>query len=170
MKMNLSKKNIKSILILSSAVFNFIALAFTTLSASHKTLGGIEKYFANGFTLAFSDCPLVIEDIGGWLGAYSKFHFFASSAVILLLATVALFRRSLDFGGFGVAAVIISLVTSLVYMINGIAANVIASDYATLYYEHYTLAPIGFALVLISALSCVFVHLFMADEDAVQKT
>ena len=100
-----------------------------------------------------------------WLTYYSRFHFFLSLAVILGLAVVALVRKKFHFGGYGLAAVIISVITSLVYMINGIVANVLASDYASLYYEHHTLAPIGFILVALSAIAIFLVELYMPAEE-----
>ena len=164
MRTYLSKQNIKEAFVLFAAVFNFIALLFTTVSATHTTLAGVERYYANGFTLAFSDCPEVCEEMKNWLMCYSRVHFCISLAVILTLAVIAIARGRLRFGGFGIAAVIISLVTSLVYMINGVVANYLAADYATLYYEHYTLAPLGFVLVLASAIAALLVHLFMNEK------
>jgi hypothetical protein len=157
-----TKPNIKNALAAITALLNFIILSFATVSASHRSLtDGVEHYFANGFTLAFSECPPVCDGMKNWLAYYSRFHFFFSLAVILGLAAVALIKKKFHFGGYGLAAVIISVVTSLIYMINGIVANVIASDYASLYYEHYTLAPLGFALVALSAIALFFVELYI---------
>lgn len=162
----MTKNNIKGGLVALTAVLNFLILLFTTVSATQTTVSGDEHFYANGFTLAFSDCPPVCDAIRNWLSFYSRFHFFISLAVILALAVVALVSMKFRFGGYGTAAVILSLVTSLVYMINGIVANSLAADYASpLSYTHHTLAPLGFALVALSALGLLLVHIFV-EEDA----
>ncbi len=162
-----TKSNIKNALVAFVALMNFVTLAFATVSASHRSLSaGTERYFANGFTLAFSECPPICDGMKNWLTYYSRFHFFLSLAVMLCLAVVALVKKKFHFGGYGLAAVIISVITSLVYMINGIVANVLAADYASLYYEHYTLAPLGFALVALSAIAIFLTELYMPEEEA----
>lgn len=165
MEKYMTKGNIKSALVLLTAFLNFLILLFTTVSATQRTVTGDEHFFANGFSLAFSDCPPICDSIKNWLTFYSRFHFLISLAVILALAVLALVSGKLRFGGCGVAAVIISLVTSLIYMINGIAANSVAADYASpISYTHYTLAPLGFALVALSALGLLLVHIFVAED------
>jgi len=167
MEKYLTKSNIKGGLVALTAILNLLILLFTTVSAEQRTVSGEERFLANGFTLAFSDCPPICEEIGNWLSFYSRFHFFISLAVILGLAVVALVSMKFRFGGFGVAAVIVSLITSLVYMINGIAANALAAEYASSFsYTHYTLAPLGFALVALSALGLLLVHIFVAEDEA----
>ena len=162
----LTKSNIKNSLAALTAILNLAILAIPTVAATHKTLlAGTEHYFANGFTLAFSDCPPICDEIKHWLEFYNLAHFFISIAVIVGLATVVFIKRKFELGGYGFTAVIVSLATSLFYMVNGIIANSIASDYATLYYESYTLAPLGFALVAASALGLLLAHLFLPDEE-----
>ena len=166
MEKYMTKENIKGGLVALTAVLNFLILLFTTVSATQTTMSGEEHFSANGFTLAFSDCPPVCDAIKNWLAFYSRFHFFISLAIILALAVVALVSMKFRFGGYGLAAVIVSLVTSLIYMINGIVANSLAADYASpLSYTHYTLAPLGFAFVALSAIGLLLVHIFM-EEDA----
>ena len=165
-KKYLTKNNIKSGLVLLTAVLNFAILLFAVVSATQKNLSGDESFFANGFTLAFSECPPICDALKNWLGFYSRFHFFISLVVILVLVLIATKRKKFSFGGYGIAAVIVSLVTSLVYMINGIAADSLAGEYASpLSYTHYTLAPLGFALVALSAVALLLVH-FLMNESA----
>ena len=165
MEKYLTKSNIKGGLVMLTALLNFLVLLFTVVEGEHITMSGEESFFANGFTLAFSDCPPICEALENWLSFYSRFHFFISLALVLALTVAVFVTGRLRFGGYGVAAVIFSLITSLIYMINGIAANALAADYASsIYYTHYTLAPLGFALVLISALGLLLVHLFISED------
>ena len=166
MEKYLTKSNIKGGLVILTAVLNLLVLLFTAVAGEQITMSGEERFFANGFTLAFSDCPPICEALEAWLSFYSRFHFFISLALILSLAVIVFVTGRLRFGGYGLAAVILSLVTSLVYMVNGIAANSLAADYASpIYYTHYTLAPLGFALVAISALGLLLVHLLMPEDS-----
>ena len=82
---------------------------------------------------------------------------------VLILSYVATFGENI-LGLIGFASVMISLALSVFYMVNGIIANNLASDYASLYYECHTLAPLGFALVAASALGLLLSHLFLADD------
>ena len=162
---HLTKSNIKNALTALTALLNLIILAFPTVSATHKTLSqGTERYFANGFTLAFSECPPVCDEIKNWLSFYNLAHFIIGVCIIAALAAVVIIKKRFEFGGIGFASVMISLALSVFYMVNGIIANNLASDYASLYYECHTLAPLGFALVAASALGLLLSHLFLADD------
>ena len=166
MKINVTKRNIKSALTVLTVLFNFIILALPSVSASHQTASGVESFFANGFTFAFGECPPVCDAMKNWLTYYSRFHFFVSIALILVLCVVAVIQKGCRFGFFGVWTSAVAFLTSLIYMVNGLVADHLASFYASpLYYTHFTLAPVGFGLVAFFVIANLFVHFFMKNDE-----
>ena len=161
----LNKTNLKALLVSLIAVFNFLTLLLPIVDAAHTTLEGVDRYFANGFTLAFDGFPVVCESMGYWLVLSSIVHFSLSLAVIVMVGTALALKRGRGLRGFGPLAVIIALCQSIVYMINGIAANSLAADFQSLYYTHYTLAPVGFVLIFLLSVTWFAVHFFMSDSE-----
>ena len=157
------KKPTSSLAALGVALMNFIALAFTIVKGIQETKSGTEKFFANGYTLIFSDCPTELDSIGGWLVIYSKLYFFVAIAIALGLAASLLLKKELNFGKAGTATTIISSVMAVGYMINGIAANAEVSGYASLYFTSYTLAFIP-AIIIIALASAQF-YLARQEKD-----
>jgi hypothetical protein len=158
------KKPTSSLAALGVALMNFIALAFTIVKGIQETKSGTEKFFANGYTLIFSDCPTELDSIGGWLAIYSKLYFFVAIAIILGLALSFFMKKELNFGKAGTATTIISSIMAVGYMINGIAANAeVSESYSPLYFNSYTLAFIP-AIIIIALASAQF-YLARQEKD-----
>ena len=169
MKIKTENKKIKSrtlsnYTVIALAVLNLLALAFTVVRGGIDYLVESEFYYANGFSLAFSGYPLIVEKVGVWLRIYSAAHLVFALVLLLMLGVFFLSKRTLDFGGLGLFSVITSFVLSALYMTHGIIAFLTASDYATGYYECSTAAFIPFILSLILT-AAYFILKYRAPEE-----
>ena len=160
------KKSLLSGIVLALAALNIIALAFTVVKGEIDYLLGSELHYANGFTLAFSGYPVIADGVGVWLRIYCVFHFIAAALLLLSLGAVALRKRALDFGGFGIFSVISSFVLSVLYMVHGIIALSEASDDAggSEYYHSSTFAFVPFIFSLILAVVYFYAR-YKAPEE-----
>ena len=138
------KSSAESGIVLLMAALNVLTLAFTVVRGGIEYLSESEFYFSNGLTLAFSGYPVIVDKIGIWLRIYSAGHFTIAIMLILALGIFAMVKHSFKFGRLGVASVIISAALSIFYMVHGIIAYSIASDYAVGYYECSTAAYVPF--------------------------
>ena len=160
------KKSLLSGIVLALAALNILALAFTVVRGGIDFLLESEYHYANGFTLAFSGYPVIVDGVGVWLRIYSAFHFCAALALLIFLGVSALAKRSLDFRGSGLFTVIASLLLSILYMVHGIIALSAASDYAggSEYYSSSTAAFLPFIFTLILAVAYFYVR-YKAPEE-----
>jgi hypothetical protein len=149
-----TKETIISGLTAAAVLVNFLTLLFTVIKGGADYLSASERYFANGITLAFSGYPIIIEDCGVWLSVYSKFHFVASLGLILLLVVFWCVNQK-PFGKIEIASFIVCEAMSLTYLINGCAAYSVASEFADLYFDIYTLAFLPF--IIITVLFCAVI-------------
>ena len=168
-----TKQAIVAILMASVALINFLTLLFAIVSAEEMHLvEATEYHFANGFTLAFGECPVVIDAYQHWLFFYSMLHFVLSLLLIAALALHALLKPGKPFGKLGGFSCFMAVLMSLIYMITGLAANSVASEYASLYYDNYTLAYIPFILIVTLVLAIILVKWNVSDDfvfDFVKK-
>ena len=158
------KSALESGTVIAVAALNVLALLFTMVRGGIEYLLDSEFYFSNGFTLAFSGYPVIVDDFGVWLRIYSAVHFVVAIGLILVLCVFALAKRSFDFGRLGVFTVITSASLSLLYMIHGIIAYSVASDYAAEPYECSTAAFIPFILSIALTLAFFLVR-YKAPEN-----
>ena len=160
-----AKQGIVALITAVIALMNFLTLFFAIVSA-RRTLfgGGVEKTFENGFTLAFGECPVMIDDLQNWLPFYCLVHFIISLALIALLGLRFAVGRKPYFGKTGAFADFAALVMSLVYMISGISANSVASGFAKDYFTSYTLAYLPFILITVSIIALIAIKLYMPDD------
>ena len=150
----IKKSTVESTVVLAMAALNVLTLLFTVVRGGIEYLLDSEFYFSNGFTLAFSGYPVIVNDFGVWLRIYSAAHFAVAVALIIALAASLLIKRSFKFGRLGVFTVITSASLSLLYMVHGIIAYCQAADYAAAPYECSTAAFVPFIL------SCVLAAAF----------
>ncbi len=162
----LKKKSVLSGIIIAFAALNILTMAFTVIKGGINHLLESEFYFANGFTLAFSGYPVIVDEVGVWLSIYSAVHFAIALALILALSVFALAKRSFDFGRFGTFSVISSVLLSILYAVHGIIAYSAASDYAggSQYYSCSTAAFVPFIISLILAVAFFLVK-YKAPEE-----
>ena len=125
-----NKTKILSALVLFAVALNVLALVFTVIRWETRYLSGVESYYANGFTLIFKGYPPVVEGVGSVLRALSVTYLVLAASLAIALGIRYLLKRSLDFGRFGVFAIISSAVLSVLYMVIGIVAHSVASDFA----------------------------------------
>lgn len=147
------KSLLESCIVLASAALSLFSLLFTMVRGGIEYLLESEFYFSNGFTLAFSGYPVIVNDFGVWLRIYSVMHFAIALALIFTLGISALVKHSFKFGQLGVFTVITSASLSLLYMIHGIIAYSVAADYAAGSYECSTAAFIPFILSIVLAVA-----------------
>ena len=158
------KSSVESAVVIAIAVLNVLTLAFTIVRGGIEHLLESEFYFSNGFTLAFSGYPVIVNNSGAWLRIYSAAHLAVSLTLILVLGAFIMIKHSFKFGRLGTAAVITSVSLSLLYMVHGIIAYAEASEYAMGPYECSTAAFIPF--VLSAALTVSF---FLVKYKAPEK-
>ena len=142
----IDKRLLESGIVLAAAALGLISLLFTVVRGGIEYLLDSEFYFSNGFTLAFSGYPVIVDEFGVWLRIYAAIHFAIALGIILALGVFALVKHSFNFGRLGIAAVITSASLSLLYMVHGIIAYSFAADYAAEPYECSTAAFIPFIL------------------------
>ena len=159
-----TKNAIVASLIFAAAVLNFLTLLFTVVRGSYRILAGTQSYYSNGFTLAFSGYPIQIEGCGDWLRVWSVFHFSTSVLIILLLVLRAAVKPGKPFGKLGVFAVVTSLLSSLVYLINGFVAHAEAAKFALLYHTSFTAAYIPFIFILLLTVAISAVKMKMPED------
>ena len=167
--MNTKKKVIKKEYVLAAiaalaSLMNLITPLFTVVRGGSDFLSGSEYFYANGYTLAFDGYPVIVEGCGAWLRVYCVFHLCVALVAVIMIALVALIKRSLSLRGFGIASVIISAVMSLMYTVNGFIAYGAASDYAGLYYECSTAAFIPLVISVFVTVSYFVIIKKMPDE------
>ncbi len=158
-----TKEIIMAAILSSILLMNMLALCFAVVSGGITYLSGSESYFANGFTLAFDGYPIIVEGCGMWLRASSILHFIVA---VLEIVTLAIYFavRGFKFGKLALALCIISEAFSVLYMINGIIAYSVASDYASLYFDVSTLAFIPFILITLLFAAALIVKKKMPDN------
>ena len=140
--------------VIALAALNILALAFTVVKGGIEYLIESEFYFANGFSLAFSGYPIIVEKVGTWLRIYSAAHFAIARLLALMLGIFALVKRSVDFGRLGVFAVIASLVLSVLYMTHGIIAYSVLCNLLTPFIRITSVpAPLILAPILLKKLA-----------------
>lgn len=125
-----NKTKILSAFVIFTVAMNVLALVFTVIRWETRYLSGVESYYANGFTLVFKGYPPVVEGCGSVLRALSVIHLILSVSLAIALGIRYLLKRSLDFGRFGVFAIISSSILSVLYMVIGIIAHSVASAFA----------------------------------------
>lgn len=177
MKKNLTaKRAIIAILIGAIAIMNLLAPLFAIISARETTLHigsnvpeserySFEYTFANGFTLLFDECPVMIDEYAHWFWFSSLLHFIIAVFCVVVLLLLFFIRRGKPFGKFGGFSCFLAFATSLIYMINGINADSVADKYAgDINFWAYTLAYIPFIVITILIIAVVLVT-FNLDED-----
>lgn len=163
-----AKQAIIMALTAAMALVNFLALAFTLVSGEFHSLSADESFFENGFTLAFGEAYIAVEECGAWLEFYCLLHFVLSLAAIAALALRALLRSGKTFGFVGVVAVALSAVTSTAYFVSGCVASSIAEKFGGGCYEVVSLAFLPFATVLIMLAALFAVQFLMPDDYVIR--
>ena len=161
---SVKKNDVLTTLVFVTVILNILALAFTVVRGRIQFLSGSESYFANGFTLVFDGYPAIVEGCGNTLRVCLSLYFGLSVLLALSIAVLCLVKRSFDFGRFGLFAVIASLILSVLYMVFGIVAYSVASDYARLYYECSTAAFWPFVLSALLSISYFWAKYRMPDQ------
>lgn len=146
-----------------AVLVNFLTLLFTVIRWGADYVSGSERYFASGITLAFNGYPIVIEGCGEWLSLYSRFHFAASLAIILLLIIFWCVTQK-PFGKIGIVSLILCEVMSLTYLINGCVAYSVAAEFADLDFELYTLSFVPFIIITVLFCAVIAVKRKMPDD------
>lgn len=175
MKQNLTaKRAIIAILIGAIAIMNLLAPLFAVISARetniHIGTNVPERYsyeytFANGFTLLFGECPVMIDEYAHWFWFSSLLHFIVAVFCVVVLLLLFFIRRGKPFGAFGGFSCFMALATSLIYMINGINADSIADKYAgDINFYAYTLAYIPFIVIMVLITAVILIK-FNLDDD-----
>ena len=100
----LNKDNVAAILVFAIAILNFAALAFALVDVTQKFISYTDSFFANGFTLVFGECPIVIESYDTFLSFYSVCHLVVSLIIIALLSVRLVLTKRLSFGKLGIEA------------------------------------------------------------------
>ena len=161
----LTKNNISSLIVIAAALLNVFTLLFALVDATHHTLSGPERHFANGFSLIFGECPMAIESYETLLRFLCICHLIAAAFVIMLVGVRLLVKRRLSLGKTGVAALVLSAIFTTVYFILGFIAYAEATAYADigLGYSVGTFAFIPFALMVIAVASYILVRVKLPD-------
>ena len=155
----ITKNTIVSILVLAITVMNFLALAFALVDAKQEFISYTDSFFANGFTLVFGDCPVVIEEYSNLLVFFSVCHFAVAILMMALLGIRIAVKKKLSFGKLGMTSVVISSVFTTLYFILGCVAYSAATAYGGIGYGYdvNTFAFIPFAIMIILVASFVLV-------------
>ena len=159
----LTKDKIVSILAIAIAILNFAALAFALVDAEQKFISYTDSFFANGFTLIFGECPIVIESYGTLLSFYSVCHFIAAIVIVALLSVRLAVTKRLNFGKMGMVSVIISAIFTTLYFVMGCIAFSEATAYGGIGYGYdantFAFIPFVFMLILVASFILVKVKL-----------
>lgn len=143
------------------AVLNFMTLLFAITSAKINGHG----LSANGFTLAFGECPTMLDALENWLYFYCLAHFIISLIFIAVLAVHSIFKWGKPFGKLGGFSDVMAVLMSLIYMISGIAANSsVKSDYSAFlpkYFSSHTAAFVPFIFITVAVVALVLVKWYM---------
>ena len=151
------KKSVTSGIVIVLLALNVLTLAFTVAKGGIEYLLESEFHYANGFTLAFSGYPPIVDGVGAWLRIYSAAHLVIALLLIFVLGIWALAKRTLDFGGLGTFSVAVSVLLSILYMVHGIIAYSTASDYVVS--EHYHCSTAAFIPFIITFVLAVLFFL-----------
>ena len=156
-----TKRAIVAALTALIAVLNFMTLLFAITSAK---ING-HRLFANGFTLAFGECPTMLDSLQNWLYFYCLTHFIISLIFVVAIAARALLKWGKPFGKLGGFSDVMAVLMSLIYMISGIAANSsVKSDYSAFlpkYFSSHTAAFVPFILITVAVVALVLVKWYM---------
>lgn len=158
------KESIIVVLTFAIAVTNLLALLFTLVKVDINFLLDSEYCFVNGAKLLSFDWPIIIEDCGAWLSFYSLLHLILSVAVLALLLVHVLVKNGRAFGKMCIFTMSASLLTSLVYMINGIVAYSEVSAPRLDASGIYTLAFIPFIIICVLSVAILYVKLKVSDK------
>lgn len=120
------KKTITTVLAFLILIAGFLALAFNLTHYEITFFGTTVEEGANGFSV-MSEYPAILEDIGGWLCAYSIISIVCYAIMLVLFAIMTL-RKSVHLNKVCIATTISSIVLTLIYMINGFATNSIVKE------------------------------------------
>jgi len=173
MKKNNIKKNKKYTdkeltivaLTLAIAAVNLLALLFTLVKLDYDFLTENEYCLVNGVKLLSFDWPIIIEDCGAWLSFYSLLHLLIAVSVIALVLIHVLLKKGKAFGKMCIFTMAVSFLTSLVYMINGIAAYSETSESYPLDNSGVsTIAYIPFIVICALSFTLIFVKVKMSDK------
>lgn len=143
-----------------TAVLTFLALLFNVYDIEMSVFGSKIESHGNGFNV-ISEYPQVLEGMGDWLGFYS---------IIIIVAIIAegivygvmFAKKSEKFLLMEKIFVIVNVILTLVYMINGLSAKSSIEEQSTLYIAQ-TAAFIPFILVAIFA-AAYFIVVFKVKE------
>ncbi len=154
----ITKDAIISMLVGAIAILNLLTLAFAVIDAKIVFLSEeVDKHFANGFTLAFGSCPMIIESYENLFAFVCICHFIAALLIILLVALRLALGKAAKLGRLGTVSVIISSFFTTLYFVLGCVAYAKSEAYRNMGYDVNTFAFIPFVLMIILAASFILV-------------
>lgn len=161
------KKNLKRLLQLIlfafTALFAFLALAFKIYDVKIEFLGTKTQASGNGFQI-ISKYPEVLEEIGNWLGVYSIVLIIAIIVEVIIYG-VMFAKKAQKLTLTEKIFVILNVVLSLIYMINGLNAKSTIEEQSTMYVVS-TLAFVPFIIVAIFAIAYFMVSFVVKENFA----
>lgn len=172
--MEQNKKDIKRIicviLFILTTAFTFFTLLFNLYDAEASVSVDAEYYHAestgNGFSVMMS-YPLALEEIGDWLGIYSLIMLITIIVEIIIYGIMSA-KKVKKIGIAEIIFIILNIILTLVYMINGFNAKGVIQNFSPLY-EVSTFAFIPFIIVAILSVMYFIVVFFVKNNYGANK-
>ena len=161
MSISISKKTVLPLITFLVAVFNFLVPLFTLAHVEISVLGTHREAKITGYSV-LEGYPELIEEIGGWLGAYTII-FLIASVVLAVLLVYNYHKRMLFVNNTMPIVNISSCVLSLIYLINGSKTVSVAETAGEGYYQ---VSGSSFIPLIIIA---VLTHLFFAAQHLMKE-
>ena len=159
------KRIICIILFILTTAFTFFALLFNLYDAKASMSMEGEYYYAestgNGFSVMLS-YPLALAEIGDWLGIYSLIMLVAIIIEIIVYAIMSA-KKVKKIGVAEIIFMLLNIVLTLIYMINGFNAKGAIQNVSPLY-KVSTSAFIPFIIVAILSVMYFIVVFFVKNN------
>ena len=145
------------------ALLNIITLLFTLAKIEVSLFGVSKEMSVTGFSV-ISEYPAAIEKVGGWVSFYSIVHIIVSVAIICVFLYKFFKKDSYDLLQFAKKSNIISVILSVIYMINGFMTVSAAKKSGEGLYQVSGAAFVPFILILLLVIVYFAVNTYLHES------